>query len=260
MKTYFNLEFRKNLFSWKSIISILVIILSFLPIYLEDLRFPMVEIDGIEYFLRISSASYTFFIAPVVAGIIYSTSIVNDKKTGFMDKLLEVIDIKTYYKVKLLVNTLVSAIVLGISHGIMILYLIVFYGVKNRAFTDVAPGSFVLFGDISKISYIILIFLVIPFSAAAFSTFILGITTAVGKKFVGYILPVFYALFTGILFELWQINSFIDFNIGKLFTIGIYPNVKIFYIVIYDSIFIVVGIFLLYKFGYKRTLSLYGKR
>ncbi|MDS0524685.1 hypothetical protein NNC19_03270 [Clostridium sp. SHJSY1] len=260
MKTYFKLELKRALFSWKTIISFIAILISLLIPYIDEVRFHLTELDGIEYFLRVTGMSYFVFIGPIIAGVVYSTSVITDKKTGFMEKLLEIIDVKTYYKVKLVVNALVNSIIFLFSHLIIIIYFIIIYGVNNRGFKDVSAGAFVIFDDISKISYVLLICIVIPISSVTFSTFILGITTITNKKFVGYILPVFYVILTQVLFEIWQFNNIIDLNLGKLFTIELYSGVNLLNTLIYNLILMLIGVCLLYKFCYKRTLSLYGKK
>lgn len=260
MKIYFKLELKKALLSWKSAISILIILVTFAIPYLDEVHFQVYDLDGIEYFLTIMSKSLNFIVAPIITGIIYSTSIIKDKDTGFIDKLLELIDIKTYFKVKLTVNALVSFSVLILGYGLVILYFIIVYGVKNSFFLGVPPGAFLLFGNFSKLSNIIFIFLIIPIVSVAFSTFIFGITTVTDKKFIGYILPIFYSILIEILSEMWQMNSVIDFNIGRLFNEGLYSNAKLFNIIIYNSMLALVGIFLLYRFGYKRILALYEKK
>lgn len=187
MKSYFKLEFKKTIFSWRTIISSLIILASFIIPYLNELTFPYPGLDGVDYYIRINEFSYIGFIGPVIAGLIYSTSIIRDKESGFMNKLLEVIDVKTYFTVKLAINALITSIVFAVSHGIAILYLIITYGINNTAIKDIGCGAFIGVYYVSKITYIILMLLVISLSSAAFSIFILGVTTAVGKKLIAYL-------------------------------------------------------------------------
>jgi hypothetical protein len=225
--------------------------------YLGEIAFPSPGLDGVDYFIRISNFSYVGLIGPVVAGLIYSTSIIKDKESGFINKLLEVITIKTYFIVKLVVNTLITFIVFAVSHGILITHLIITKGVSNAVVKDIATGAFTSVYDVSKISYIILMLLVISLSSAAFSIFVLGVITATEKKFIAYILPAFYVIITGILFEIWSLNTVVDFNVTELFNLTMNAHTKGLSVIVYDLILILLGVLLLYRFGYKRSLALY---
>lgn len=255
MKSYFKLEFKKTIFSWRTIISSIIILASFIIPYLNELTFPYPGLDGVDYYIRINEFSYIGFIGPVIAGLIYSTSIIRDKESGFMNKLLEVIDVKTYFTVKLAVNALITSIVFAVSHGIAILYLIITYGINNTAIKDIGCGAFIGVYYVSKITYIILMLLVISLSSTAFSIFILGVTTAVGKKLIAYLLPIFYAIITGVFFQIWSLNNIVDFNVMNLFNLVMNYTTKGINVIIYDLILVFLGILLLFKFGYRRTIQ-----
>jgi|GEM_PF-1402553 len=261
MKTYFKLEFKKNILSWRTIFSILIILAFFIVLYVEDIRFPYPGLDGIDYFVRIQQDSYICFIAPVIAGLVYSTSIIKDKESGFLNKLLEIIDIKTYFKAKLAVNALINSIVFALSYGIFILYLIINHGISNEVAENINRGAFVMRAFIgvyetSKILYIIIIFLGTIISSIAFSTFMLGITTVSGTKHTAYIFPVFYVILTGVFFEMLVLNVIGDFNAIKLFNLTTNNVTNWIGAVIYDLILVIFGVILLFKFGYKRALDL----
>lgn len=257
MRTYFKLELKKAIFSWRTITSILIILAVLMIPYLREIAYTFPGYDGVDYYIRISHFSYISFIGPVVAGLLYSTSIIKDKESGFLIKLLEVINIKTYFTVKLAVNTLITFIVFGVSHGILILYFIIKFGVHNIVVKDIGSGAFTSIYEVSKVSYIILVLAVIALSSAAFSIFILGVITATEKKFIAYILPIFYVIITGVFFEIWSLNNVVNFNVTKLFNLITSYNTTGLDVIIYDLLLIVLGVLLLYKFGYKRSLALY---
>lgn len=261
MKTYFKLELKKAIFSWRTIVSILILIALFMVPALQRTIFPYPGLDGVDSFIRLSEFSYIGYIAPVIAGLIYSTSIIRDKESGFMDKLMEIITVKTYFIVKLIVNIIISAFAFVISEGVVILYLFASYGISNGIKDAGLTGAFVkgsaFIGiyDISKLLYIIITFLVVIISSVAFSTFMLGITTASKKKLTAYILPIFYVILTGILFEIWLLNGPINFNITLLFNVVNNRATDGISVLVYDLILMLLGIGLIYRFGYKRTLN-----
>lgn len=264
MKTYFKLEFKKALFSKRTIISIFIIVaLLIIPFLQEVIYFntkvqkiinPLPGLDGVDYYIRITHFSYLGFIGPLVAGCIYSTTIFKDKESGLLNKLLKIIDIKSYYTVKLWVNALVTSIVFACSHCIIVLYFLIQFGVNNVPVKDIGSGAFSNIYEVSKIAYILLTILFLVISATAFSTFIFGVTAAYENKYITYLLPVILVLLTSIFFEVWSFNTVIDFNLAKLFNLAIYYTVNEFSIFIYDLLLTALGLLLLYKYGYKRAL------
>jgi len=261
MKAYFKLELKKNIFSLRTIISILIILVVFILPYLEEIKFPYPGLDGVDYFIRIHQFSYISFIGPVVAGLIYSTSIIKDKESGFINKLLKVIDIKAYFKVKLAVNALINSVVFVVGYGIFILHLIMNFGINKDIGENINNGAFVMRAltgvyQTSKISYIIIMLLLTLISSIAFSTFMIGITTATGTKLTAYIVPIFYVILTGVFFEIWLLNSVIDFNVIKLFNLTENNFINDLGVIVYDLILTLLGMGLLYKISYKRSLYL----
>lgn len=259
MKTYFKLELKKAIFSWRVIISILIVLISLAIPFLEELRFPYPGLDGVDYYIRISYFSKIGFIGPVVTALIYSTSIIRDKNKGFINKLMEIIDLKTYYKVKLAVNSIVTFVVFAVCHGFMIVWLIIMHGINAPLAGRVNISAFPSLYDHSKILYIIIIILIVSLSSAAFSTFIFGIATATDSRLIAYIVPIFYVILTGVLFSALSLNTVVNFSIIYQFNLVIANGAKVYSVIIYDLVLAIIGVALLYKFGYKRTLKLYSE-
>ncbi|GKU32324.1 hypothetical protein [Clostridium folliculivorans] len=259
MKTYLKLELKKAIFSWRTMISIIIVLASLAIPFLEELRFPYPGLDGVDYYIRISHFSYIGYIGPVVTALIYSTSIIKDKDKGFISKLMEIIDLKTYYKVKLTVNSIVTFIVFAVCHGFMIVWLIMMHGVKAPSADRVNISAFPSIYDHSKIIYIIIILLIVSLSSAAFSTFIFGITTATESRLIAYIVPIFYVILTGVFFSALSLNTVVNFNIIYQFNLVIGNGAKVYNVLIYDLVLFIMGVALLYKFGYKRTSKLYSE-
>lgn len=261
MNAYFKLELRKNIFSLRTIISILIILVTFIIPYLEEFDSPYPGLDGVDYFVRIHQFSYIPFVAMIVSGFTYSTSIIKDKESGFINKLLEIIDIKIYFKVKLAVNALINAVVFIVSYSISILYLIINYGLINDNGANINKGAFLMntligFYQTSKLLYIITIVLLTVISSIAFSTFMLGLVTVTGKNLIAYIFPIFWAILTGIFFQIFSLNSIVDFNVIKLFYLTRNTRIDDLGAMVYDLILILLGMLILYKFCYKRNLNL----
>lgn len=254
MKTYFKLELKKNIFSLKTFIIILLLLVTLMAPLIKEISSPYPGLDGIDYYIRISGFSYIGFLAPSIIGLIYSTSIITDNESEFLDKILKIINIKTYYKAKLAVNIVLTSSIFMFFHGVVIMYLISRFGVNNIPSKEINVFALKNIYELSKLAYILLMLIIIIVSSAAFSIFIMAITTATNKKIVAYVFPPFYMITTGILFEIASLNGFIDFNIIKLFNLIIYNNINVLNVFLYDLILIILGLLILYKFSYKRTL------
>lgn len=260
MERYFKLELKKAIFSWRTIVSILIIMALFIVPYLHEIKYSWPGLDGIDMFIRICQFSYIGYIGPVVVGLVYATSIIRDKESGVRNKVLEIVNIRIYLVVKLLVNMLINSIVFAMSYGIFIVYLLINFGINNGNKEAILAGGFTKTGafiglyDFSKVLYIIVILLVTVIAASAFSTFIIGITTASKAKITAYILPIFYVIFSGIVFEVLKLNNINNFNVIKLFNLVSNSGTSGFGVLFYSLILIVLGIGLMYKFEYKRDL------
>lgn len=259
MKTYFKLELKKNLFSLKTIIISLILLTSLIEPLIKKISFSYPGLDGVDYYIKISHFSYIVFIAPSIIGLIYSTSIITDKKSGFLKKVLDIIDIKTYYKTKVMVNIFLTSSIFIICHGVIIVYLIFRFGVNNVPSNEINVVALKNIYEISKILYMALLLVIIAISSSAFSIFVMGLATATNRKIVAYVFPPFYMITTGILFDIASVNEFIDFNVIELFGIIIYNSVNVINVILYALILIILGLILLYKFSYKKNLMILNR-
>lgn len=264
MKAYFKLELKKNIFSLRTLIAILIIIGTFIIPCIEEIELSYPRLDGIDYFIRINQFSYMPFVGIVISGFVYSTSIVSDEESGFTSKLLKIIDSKDYFKVKLAVNATINSFVFIAGYGIFILYFIMNYGILNNSGADINEGAFIMRSFINfyqnyKIVYLIILILGTIISSMAFSTFMLAIVTLTRKKYLAYIIPIFYVILTGIVFEIFGLNNIIDFNITRLFNLTVNDAVNNLGVVMYDLILTLLGIGILYKFSYKKNFELISK-
>ena len=52
-------------------------------------------------------------------------------------------------------------------------------------------------------------------------------------------------------------SKLVDFNVTELFNLAMNTHTKGLNVIVYDLILMLLGVLLLYKFGYKRNLALY---
>lgn len=115
MKTYFKLELKNALISWKTVLCIFINLALFMIPYLGERAYPYPDMDGVDYFIRISHFSYVGYIALIVLFLVYSASIIKDKESWFMNKILKIISTKAYFGIKFLINTIITACIFPVS-------------------------------------------------------------------------------------------------------------------------------------------------
>lgn len=253
MKTYFKFEFKRALFSWRTLAAIIIILICLIVPYYNERKFPHPGTDGINYFMNIGYLTYLPFIAPLIACIPYSNTYIQDKKSGVLNKLFTVVEPKEYFLSRIIVNALVSGLVFLIAQSIMLLFLIICFGIDSNS--TKASGAFSTIYYNSKITYIIIVIVRTFISSAAFSTFILGLTTFAENKYFTMIVPLFYVIVTGILFEISAFNRLINFNILLLFHLELRSDLNVFNVIFYCLVLLLIGSLLWYYFGYKKFLN-----
>ncbi|SHE98873.1 hypothetical protein [Clostridium fallax] len=247
MRNYFKLELKKTLFSLKTLIFILIIILFISVPYLREIGYIHPNFDGIDYFLNFYKISYVVYIIPLTS-LIYCTTIIKEKENGIMIKLFEVMGIKDYFIVKAIINFLINFLVVAISEVIILLYFIFKYGLNNR-FLNINP--ILNISSNYKFIYVSFMIILIAISAASFATLVLGVVTAFKKKSLSVIFPVFYIIITGVFFGDLSLNNVISFNILKLFSLLEINNNFFINSMVYDICLILLGLLLLYFFFIK---------
>lgn len=263
LKDYLKLEIKKTIFSWKTVLcTILTIVVllghHFSNIYnFKGLGFMSIYPNGVDYFITLENFSYIGFIAPIILSLVYSTSIIKERNNGFMEKLLDIIKAKDYFKVKFIVNAIATGSVFFISQISILIYFIIRFkitgGNNDGMFKPWGPLASIY--NSSSIAYVILIILITTLSAIAFSTFMLGFITICKKKYLALLFPIFYVVVTGVFFQALGYNVVINFNVTTLFSFINYSDANVWGILGYDIILILLGCGILNRLINKVSLN-----
>lgn len=248
MKIFLIFDFKRAFFSKKTLIACLIILVFLLIPCYSEIKFHQADVDGINFFISIGMLSYLPFAAPLIASIPFANSYILDNEKGIFSKLFTMVEPKVYFTSRLIINAIVSGFVFLITKTIILIFFIIVYGTNNTKIDVV--GAFSSVYNSSKIAYIIILLIVSFVSAASFSTFILGVSTLTKSKSIIVLLPLFFVVVTGVIF---QIGGLADkLNVMTLFQMDAFSTITGIDVIIYDLILFLIGSFLFYFFGYKK--------
>lgn len=256
MSNFFKNEFKRCFFSKITFLGMAITFICLIIPYIDDLKIPYPNADGIIFFIRISDClplSYLPVLAPLVACISSATTYIVDKKSGILNYILLKTKRKKYITIRIAVNFLVSGLVLVIPQVIMLIFLIIRHGINNTSTEVVGAFSSVFYN--SKMAYVIIMLVVFFISSAVFSTFALGISSIVENKYLTILLPYIYVIVSGTVFEMMGINRIVNLNAMTLFDIGYTLDLTSLNIIIYQLVLFTIGILLFYHFGEKKNYA-----
>lgn len=254
MKSYFECELKRCFFAKESFFAMCIILISLIIPYFNELKVAYPEADSLIYFIRVRTClmtSYFPLIAPLVACIPSATKYISDKKSRMINNILLKIERKKYFRIRVVVNFLVSGLVILIPQLCMLTFLLLKYGVNNTTM-DVF-GAFSYIFSYSKLLYVIILLILSFISSAVYSSFALGISAIVENKYLTMLIPFVYIIISGTIFEIMGINQIFPLNIMILFDPSYNGNLTFLNILIYLIILLFTGITLFFYFGEKNN-------
>ncbi|GAA0744523.1 hypothetical protein [Clostridium oceanicum] len=249
MISYIKDEFKRGFFSKNSIICFGVILSIFFINFLEFIRLGVYNFkntyDFIDVFLycrNIGRFSMLSIISPLLAAIVYSSSYLQDKRSGYLDIIYSKENKYTYVLTRLIVNAVVSGVIIVLSSLVMLIILGCTYGINiiniNPSLNIQGPFNYIYYSN--KWLYCIIILVNSFIFYAIFSTLALGISTIINNKYISYLIPFFYCVLSETLFitlKVYPLNVTCLFNL-KEFTAQ--------WIIMYEIILFSIGVLLFY--------------
>ncbi|EDT23814.1 ABC transporter permease [Clostridium perfringens] len=235
MKNYIKSEFKRALFSKKTLIYLIITILAFVIALLDYSNFSLKNLkdlklegsfDCIDLFLisrSSTNASILPMISPLLACLIFSTSYLDEKNSKFLNLIYSRLNKKTYIFTKLFVNAISSGLVILVAYLIVFFFMALYFGL-NLKYNNLTPitGPFSYFYYNNKWIYFIIILVVSFLFNVIFATLGLGISTIINNKYLAFLAPFFYYILTGTLFislGLYDLNATYLFNLKYGYTI-----------------------------------------
>lgn len=255
MLNYFKSEFKRLFISINTLIAMLMVIVCLIIPYIDEVRMPWPGADGIIYFIRIGAClpySYLPAFAPLIACIVSANSYIADKNSLTISYIITRIERKKYFKIRLLINILISGLVLLIPEILMLLFLIICHGLNNNTTIEVV-GAFSSIFSYSKVLYVTILLMISFIFGSVFSTFALGISAIVENRYLTILLPYVYVIISGTIFAVTGINNVINLNVITLFDIGYSLTLTGINVIMYDLVLFLIGCIMFFYFGERKN-------
>ncbi|BDC00631.1 TPA: hypothetical protein ACF2DS_001847 [Clostridium perfringens] len=262
MKYYFKTELKRALLGRNAIISFFItvgiLIASFMNyIGMTNPNLKLVKYflenpnaDAIDAFITIMSSSIVI-VFPLLSTIIFADSYLIDKESGFIKFIYTRLSIKKYVLVKVIVNSISSALIAIISSLLTLIFLIIIFGIKNQSITSytsniLGPFNFLLVSSNTRLIYALIRILSFSIGYIVMSTLALGLSAWIKNKYLVLIFPLFYFIFCGTVLDILGINSVFDFHLARVLSLK-YSMTTPIHLFIYPLLLLIIGITLFYS-------------
>lgn len=256
LKYYFKNELKRALFGKGTIISFSITLGIFIAAFMKEFGFESIRyisqyptFDAIDALLIVMSSTIVI-VFPLLATIIFSDSYLQEKESGFTKFIYTRMPLKKYVSIKVIVNSISSALVAGASSLFMLIFLVVSVGIRNPQIASYTnningPLSYLLDSRDTRLIYALIIILLFSIAYMVTATLALGISAWVKNRYLVLITPFFYYILCGTIVERLGINRIFDFHLARVISLNrsmtTLPNV-----VIYPLLIFIVGVALFY--------------
>lgn len=227
MNKFLKLEFKRAMFSRKSLLTIMLILISVIIELIYGGDFVVNEGTDNAVFLMIKMLSIGMigafaFLIPIISVLPHGQSYVEDKNSGFFDFVITRIEKKKYIKVKMFVNAIVSGLICFCTLLIIYITLILVKGLPKPEIEHyLKPNG--LFSNVAKempVLYPILVIIGITFFVICFSVFALGLSSYMNNKYLAIAIPTFIFYIAPIVTNIVGIGNYISFDFIHMIDIG----------------------------------------
>lgn len=259
MKYYFKNELKRALFSKGAFISFFITLGAFISAFMSYVNYDIGvaiydvqngKIDALDIFLNSRSSVILSVAFPLFATIIFADSYLQEKESGFTKFLYSRISIKKYVAIKVIVNSVSSALIAGGTSLLVFLSLVAAFGVSapnEYSYTSNIQGPLNNLFNSANTRFLYGLIVVLLFTVAYLvtATLSLGISAWVKNRYLVLIAPFFYFIICGTIIERLGINRFFDFHLTRLISLQ-HSMTNLLNVVLYPLLIFIVGIFLFY--------------
>ena len=256
LKYYFKNELKRALFGKNAIISFSITLGIFIAAFMKEFGFESIKyiseypsFDAIDAFLNVMSSNIVI-VFPLLATIIFADSYLQEKESGFTKFIYTRMPIKKYVSIKVIVNSISSALIAGVSSLLVLISLVVTVGIRDPhigSYTNNINGplSYLFDSRDTRLIYALIIVLLFSIGYMIIGTLALGISAWVKNRYLVLIAPFFYCILCGTIVERLGINRVFDFHLARVISLR-YSITKPINVIIYPVLIFVVGITLFY--------------
>lgn len=256
LKYYFKNELKRALFGKGTIISFSITLGILIAAFMKEFGFESIKyisqyptFDAIDALLIVMSSNIVI-VFPLLATIIFSDSYLQEKESGFTKFIYTRMPLKKYVSIKVIVNSISSALVAGASSLFMLIFLLVTVGIRNPQIASYTnnihgPLSYLLDSRDTRLIYALIIILLFSIAYMVTATLALGISVWVKNRYLVLIAPFFYYILCGTIVERLGINRIFDFHLARVISLS-NPMTNLPNVVLYPLLIFIVGVALFY--------------
>lgn len=243
---YFTMELKRSIFS-KSTLIAFILGITCLIIGCYEILFIYPDTSIINAFMSSYSAgtsSVMSLVFPIIVCIPFVSSYTMDLRTGYINYLSIRMNIIKYAVTRLIINGIISALLIVSCFIVALIIIIIFSSSFNEGFPI---RDIIIFKNIYNnmpIVYILLLILNSAIVGLVVATFGLGFSTIIRNTYLAIIFPFLFYIFSATM--LASINKF--FNMGIIYDLNYFGDLKLFNVLLYDSVLFGTGI-ILFLFG-----------
>lgn len=256
LKYYFKNELKRALFGKNAIISFSITLGILVAKFMKEYGFASIKyfsenpyFDALDAFLNVMSSSIVI-VFPLLATIIFADSYLQEKESGFTKFIYTRMPIRKYVFIKVIINSISSALIAGISSLFVLISLVVTFGIREPHISSYTnningPLSYLFDSRDTRLIYALIIILLFSIAYMVTATLALGLSAWVKNRYLVLIIPFFYYIICGTVIERLGINRIFDFHLARVISLQ-YPMITLTNVVLYPLLIFIVGVTLFY--------------
>lgn len=195
MSNYFKNDFKRAFFSRYNLIAMIIIFfISVIEIYYANSTHNELKNNGVYLMMAVLNSGRIALLpllCPLIICMPYVISYLQDKEYGFINFVITRVEKKTYLKIRIIINAIVSFLVMFLPLIVIYLVLLLFKGVPSINLFHEGDATGLASSIAYKYQSIYPIFCILGYSifGATYGTFALGLSTVINNKYLSLIIP-----------------------------------------------------------------------
>jgi hypothetical protein len=236
--SYFFYEFRRAITSKNFLI---VYVIGFISLFIGGFEFLSTDIVGSTYIFSYAYDSGTMctfiFLAPIIASVPFSMSYIFENEEYFSNYIYIRMSKLKYFTIKFVINSLIGGLTIFLSTFSYYILVLAIRGVNSKdLFSMNIGGDYLALYNKNQILCMLVVVSLTSIFGYVFASFSLAISTFIKNKYLTIIIPFAIYLFSGMF-----LYNYEKLNLQVLYSLRLFPNVSIFYRIIYSLILVLIS-------------------
>ncbi len=211
MRNLIAVDMRRIFSSWKFYLAILIVLVSGIVTLNKNIGLFFPDIDRIGFYnlfiySNLVQNAFTSVLAPLIAVIAFSDSILDDRKMGYIKNIAPRSSLNKYVKSRMISNSLAGGLVFVIP---FVFLFITYYFIDPTTdfYSEYISGLFINVYMQSRFAYCMIFILHSFLFGAIYSLFGMGLSMIFENKYIALLLPLFYYYGTTYIANLFEFSK-----------------------------------------------------